>query len=198
MQGGGSPWVWVMPESVTVEVEGGVTFLRAEKTWLAVRPINLAEPFRVDAELTERVTRPAGEQKGNAWPGYQVLSARGKGGGFCGFALEVGESGDYAAFKKAVVDKSTADLSKLHEGFAAYTGSDGRSVALRFTADVSKSEVLKDARPHDWAAHAGLLFGGDGSPIRHEWLGGTLTVEAGGAAFVCTVDEAGRVEFTNR
>ena len=188
--GGGSPWVWLIPETVAVEVEGGVTFLKAEKTWLAVHPVGLNGPVKVDGELTAVVRQRV--------QGHQVLSGRGKGGGFCGLAIEVGEGVEFDEFKKRTLGRAKVDASALGEGRCGLVGSDGRSVEMRFGEDALKTQMLKDGKPHDPAAHAKLIFGGEGSPIRHLWLGGTLTVEAGGARFSCTVDEAGRVVFENR
>jgi hypothetical protein len=199
VRGGDSPWVWLLPQSVAVKVEGGVTFLRAEKTSLAVHPLGLVEPFTVDAALTRRVNEPQGPRDRSApAPGYQVLSARGRGGAFCGLALEVGEGTDFDTFKTAVLERARADASGLERGAASYTTSDGRSVALRFANDPSQTGVLKDGRPHDTAAHARLLFGGAGSPVRQDWLSGTLSVEAGGSRFTCTVDDDANVSFENR
>ena len=198
VRGGDSPWVWLAPQSVRVEVEAGVTFLRAEKTWLAVFPLNLEMPFRPDAELTRRVNEPEGAGKSAPAPGYQVLAARGAGGGYCGFAVEVGEGPDFGAFRKGVLARAKADASKVNDGVASFTASTGRSVALHFAEDPARTTVLKDGRPHDLAAHGRLLFGGAESPVRHDWNGGTLRVEAGGA-FTCTVDDdGGNVSFENR
>ena len=199
VRSGDSPWTWVMPSAVTVEVEKGVTFFRAERTWLAVHPINLKEPFQADPELTKRVMEPQGDEKQARWPDHQVVSARGAGGPFCGFAIEVGEEGDYQAIKDSVLEKGKLDVSALDQGRASYTSSDGRSVSLHFTGDeVTETAVLKDGRPHDRAAHARLLFGGDPSPIRHDWLGGTLAIETQGAGFTSTVADDGAVRFENR
>ena len=195
---GNSPWVWLLPQTVGVEVESGVTFLRAEKTWLAVFPLGLAEPFRIDEHLTRQVNQPAGNRGRPPAPGYQVLGARGAGGRFCGFALEVGEAGDFDAFKKAILARAKADASKLDDGVAALIASDGRAVEVQFNGDAARTVVLKNGRQHNTAAHGRLLFGGENSPIRHDWHGGTLSVRAGGASFTCTVNDQGNVTFENR
>lgn len=187
VRGGDAPWVWLVPETVGVEVAEGVTFMRAERTWVALRPINLAAPFTVDEKLTADVVRS------ELGTGHQVVSARGTGGAYCGFAIEIGEGVAYDTFKRAVLDKARLDASQAADGTVSFVASDGRGVGLKVSGVAA--EVTKDGKTHDQAAHARLLFGGDHSPIRHEWLGGTLTVEAGGARFSCTVSRDGLVTF---
>jgi hypothetical protein len=197
VHGGDSPWLWVFPKSVQVETENAVTFLRADKTWIALHPLGLAAPFKVDAELTAQLH--ASKDGGKQWINHQVLSARGNNSApFCGQAVEVGEGVDYADFKAAVLAKSKADATHLAAGQAAYTTSDGHTVALNASEDPAKTEVTRDGRPHDLAEHAKHLFAGETSPIRQDWRGGTLTVTTDGAAFTCTVDPAGRATFADR
>jgi hypothetical protein len=187
---GNSPWVWLVPQRVEVVVEGGMTFLKGEKTWVAVHPIGLEGPISVDEELTGKVRQ--------RMPGHRVLSGRGRGGRFCGLAVEAGERIGFDEFKKRTLERASVDASGLERGRCRAVGTDGRSVELRFGEDAFKIEVLKDNKAHDLTSHGKLLFGGEGSPIRHRWHGGALTVEAGGARFRCAVDEAGEVTFENQ
>jgi hypothetical protein len=187
---GRSPWVWLVPERVGVEVHGGVTFLKAEKTWVAVHAVGLETPVKVDEELAAKVQQRAA--------GYQVLSGRGRGGGFCGLAIEVREDVAFDDFRAQTRDRARVESTDLSRGRCGFIGSDGRRVELGFDENASKTLVLKDGKPHDLAAHGSWLFGGDDSPIRHAWHGGVLTVKAGGAAFRCTVDDEGGVRFENR
>jgi hypothetical protein len=197
VSGGDSPWLWVLPSTIKVETENNVTFLRAEKTWIALHPHGLAEPFKPDAAQTPQLI--ASKDGGKAFANHQVLAAKGNNAApFCGQAVEVGEGVDYADFKKAVLAKAKTDVTKLSEGRAAYTASDGHAVALKAAEDPARTEVTRDGQPHDFTAHAKLLFGGDTSPIRQDWLGGTLTVTTDGATFTGTVDPAGKATFANR
>ncbi len=195
---GDSPWCWTAPKSVAVEVSDGVTFLRCERTWIALRPLGTTQPA-VDATLGAAFA--AGDGKEPAFPEHQVLSAKGLGGKYCGFAIEIGEEPEeFAAFKRDVVAKSRLDASALGAGVAAYTGRDGRAVKLAFGSVPADTRVWRDGKEHDLTAHGKSLFanadGGEG-PIRCGWLGGALHVRAGGSVFRGTVDEQGRYTSTN-
>jgi len=200
VEGGESPWVWTFPDSIGVEVERGVTFLKAERTWIALHPLNLSE-LKLDADLTKAVIEPA--KKNEAWPGHRVLSAKGKGGKFCGVAVEIGEAPDhkdYSAFKKAVLAKGAVDAAAIDEGTVSFTGTDGKSVKLRFAHKQDELAVWRDGRRHDWIRHAESAFGSVGktaAPIEQVWLGGKLTVRAGGAKFAAMVSDTGIATFEN-
>jgi hypothetical protein len=197
---GGSPWVWTIPDEVSVEVADGVTFLRADRSWVALRPLNATAPA-LDEALTRQLLTPS---KGDSpWRGHYVLSSRGAGGDYCGVAVEVGEAPehkDYAAFKETVLSRASADTSRIREGVASYTGSAGQTVKLRFAATVTDSEVWRDGTLHDWGTHAAYAFRGAGGKegiVEQQWGGGQVIVRAGGKAFRCTVSESGIVEFQN-
>ena len=192
--GGDSPWVWTLPAAIAVEQEKGVTFLRAEKTWVALHPLNLGA-LAVDDDLTKQLTDPA--KKEQAWAGHRVVAARGKGSKYCGLAVEVGEAPDhpdYAAFKQAVLAKAKADPSGLADGVAEYVGASGRSVKLAFGATVAETRVWRDGKAHDWHEHAKSLFrnagAGDGV-LQQDWLGGKVTLRAGGSTFIGEVNDKG-------
>lgn len=198
VEAGEAPWVWVLPESVRVDHEGGVTFLEGAHTWLALHPLNVSPPA-ADDELTRRLAG-TGERR-SGWSGHQVLSARGKGGRYCGFAVEVGEAPafrDFAAFRRVVLARSRTDLSQLRDGAAEHRGAGGRTVQLRFGASPAATRAWRDGKEHSLEEHGRFLYrSGEGTPeiIRQEWLGGRLTVRAGGATFACRVDDRGRVTF---
>lgn len=195
VKGGESPWVWVIPQGVGVETDGGVTFLRCEATMIALTPINTNEVV-VSDELTRSL---AGDAKETSWKGHKVLSAKGSGGKFCGVAVEVGEAPDYktyADFKKAVLAKSKA---VLNDDEARYAGANGRSVKLKFADKPVDTGVWRDGKPHDWTAHAKHLYRTDGEKpvVEQAWLGGTLTVRAGKKTFTGSVSEKGAATFRN-
>jgi hypothetical protein len=197
VQGGESPWVWVVPESVGVETDKGVTFLKCEGTWVALFPINTGE-VKVDDELTKALT---GDAKDKTWAGHKVLTAKGSGGKFCGVAVEVGEAGehkDFAAFKAAVAAKAKV-TAKAEFSSAEMTGTSGRKVSLTFEEKVEKTQVERDGNPHDWTAHAKHLYrtADDKPVIEQAWLGGTLTVRAGKNTFTGGVSEKGTATFKN-
>jgi hypothetical protein len=195
---GDAPWCWTLPTSVAVAVEGGVTFLRCERTWIALRPLGITQPA-VDAALGAAFAAGVGKEPG--FPEHQVLTARGAGGKYCGFALEIGEAPtEFAAFRRDVIARGRLDAAELDAGIAAYTGSDGRTVKLAFGAAAADTRVWRDGEELRRADHGAHLFAnpdGSDAPLRCRWLGGTLQVRAGGAAFRGTVDEDGRYTFAN-
>ncbi len=199
---GDAPWRWVLPAKVGVERVGGVTFLRCEKTWIALHPLN-ATIRGVDDELTEAIHfKTKGDKKTPRWPDHKVVAGKGSGGRFCGVAVEVGEGTPYEAFKKAVLANSKLDVSAIDKGAAKLTSCDGRGLRVQYADTLAGFKVWRHGREHDWADHGRTVYtdadrGADGL-IHQEWLGGTLTVRAGGAVFTGTVDDAGGYTFTNR
>ena len=203
VRNGKSPWVWVLPESVVVETNQGVTFLRCESTWVALHPIRTSPP-KLDPERTRALTTTDKDKNDPLWNGHRVLSAQGKGGAFCGVAVEVGEApdfADFAAFKRATLDHARLNLDRLDQGEAEFLGAKGQRARLRFADQPSATSVWRDGVPHDWTEHARHLYRpAPGSPaiIEQTWLGGTLTIRAGGAVFTATVDPKGRVTSHNK
>lgn len=200
VQGGESPWVWLVPDGVEVETHQGVTFLKLEKTWIALHPIHTG-PMSVDDKLTESLFTG---KDGATWRGHRVLSARGNGGRFCGVAVEVGEApkfADYAAFKKAVTAKSKVRAEQIADGEAEFGGANGKRLRVRFADRPIETGVWRDGKPHDWAEHARHLYraadGGPG-PIEQASLGGTLTVRAGQSVFTSRVSESGGAAYQNQ
>jgi hypothetical protein len=194
---GASPWLWVVPESVKVLEQGGVTFLECERTWVALRPLG-ASAFRRDGDLTAKIA--AGEKP--PFPGHQVLAARGGGGAFCGVAVEVGEKeshGSFEAFQAAVL-KAQVDVSKLAEGVVQYKAADGKWLGLHWHDDPLQLGVWRDGKRRDPGHDAAYLYrAGDGgpAPIRAKWGEGSIYVDAGGEAFGASVDGEGRAKFAN-
>ena len=198
VEGGDSPWVWVLPDNVRVEVADGVTFLACDATWIAIHPVNTT-PLQENGELTKALT----ESKESQWQGHRVLAAKGKGGKFCGLAVEAGEAPrfpDFAAFRKQVLAGAKVRTEKLGEGEAEFTGAGGRQVALRFAARPVDTLVLRDGVRHDWTEHGRHLYrmaGDRPAVIEQAWLGGTLKVRAGNAVFTSTVTENGTATWTH-
>jgi len=199
VRNGKSPWVWVVPPSVELETTDRIIFLKCDKTWVALHPINTTA-LKVRNELTKSLTT---SKKGDEWKGYRVLSANGQGGKYCGVALEVGEAPDFpdfAAFKKAVRAKAKVQSERLADGEAEYTGACGRRIRLRFGDKPAETCVWRDGKLHDWDKHARYVYraaGGSPRVIEQRWLGGTLTVRAGKSVFTETVSKKGLVTFKN-
>ncbi len=199
VQGGESPWVWVLPEGVGARTVDGVTFLACGKTWVALHPINTTE-LKVDDVLTKSLA--AGKSDAH-WKEHLVLSAKGMGGKFCGVAVEVGEApefADFAAFKKVVAENAKVRAEKIAGGQAEFIGASGKRVSLRFATKPAETGVWRDGIAHDWREHAKHLYrAADDKPavIEQAWLGGTLTVRAGKGVFATTVSENGAATYKN-
>jgi len=196
---GSAPWRWVIPESVKMSTEGGVTFLECERTWVALRPLGLSE-FKCDEALSKKIA--TGEHP--RFPGHQVLAAEGKGGAFCGIAVEVGEKeshGSFAKFREQAL-KAEVDLAKLAEGVVEYKSADGKWLGIHWNDNPLELGVWRNGKWRDLAADAGFLYRAGVSaetlaPIHAKWGDGKLYVEAGGEAFGCAVNEQGKVDFLN-
>jgi hypothetical protein len=196
---GASPWSWVVPESVKVSEKSGVTFLECERTWVALRPLG-ASAFQRDEVLTAKI----GTGEKPAFPGHQVLAARGSGGAFCGVAVEVGEKeshGSFDAFQAAVL-KAEVDRSKLTDGVVQYKAADGKWLGLHWNDDPLQLGVWRNGKRRDLARDAGFLYRageGDGgpAPVHSKWSSGSIYVEAGGEAFGCSVDGGGGASFAS-
>ncbi len=203
VEDGKSDWVWVMPKAVAVEQQNGITFLEGEQTWIAIHPVNLSIKG-VDGALTEKIAfKIKGDKKEPHWTNHQVVSAKGKGGTLCGFAIEIGESGDYenfAAFKKAICSNAVLDDSGIESQVVQYKGTCGDTIKMRFADELGDYKVWRNGKLHDWSEHRVGYRQADkaNGVIEQDWLGGTLTVRAGGKEFSCTVDDEGRVTFYNK
>ncbi|MGB4727300.1 MAG: hypothetical protein WBH86_07840 [Thermogutta sp.] len=200
VRNGQSPWTWVVPDSVRLETEDGMTFLAGDQSWIAMRPIKSTPP-KVDDELTKILTMNG---RSAQWDGHKVLSARGLGGDFCGIAVEVGESPDFkdfAQFKSAVSSRSQVIADRLSGGEVEFIGATGRRVRIRFGNKPTETRVWRDGKPHDWSWHAQYLYHSSDEryPIIEQlWGSGKLTVQAGDSVFTAIVDENGRVTFRSQ
>lgn len=99
--------------------ERGIQFVRHEKTWIALTPFGMTWSGR--NERASVTFASAGD----------ILSGKGSGGRFAGFAMEVGEEptqGDFDTFARNVLAKSR--LTEEGPGRWTYTGADGTSVGL--------------------------------------------------------------------
>lgn len=193
---GDIPFYFFVPKQLAVSTEKGVSFLRTDKAWVAITPVNA-----VARGIDEAATKEVCAQK-RPFPDYQIWAAQGSGTGPAALILEIGDSathGTFEAFQKAVLAKSRADLSKLSSGEIHYTGSTGESVGLRLTSD-ALPVVFRNGHQHDWATHNALYActpESKSQPISLGWKEGILRVQAGGKTFTGTLRD-GRYSFTNQ
>lgn len=197
---GKSPWCWVIPKSVKVTNKDNVTFLEAERTWVALRPLGTSQ-----FEINEPLTRSISEGDKPAFPGHQVLAATGNAKGFCGVAIEVGEKeshGSFAEFQKQVL-AAEVDLSQLDSGVVQYEAADRdkKWLGVNWGDQTRGLGVWRNGKRHDWEAHAKVLYGSEQKEagiVHSPWGEGRLAVNAGGESFVCTVTDDGKVSFRNQ
>lgn len=190
LRAGAKAFHFLLPTSAKVETAGGIWFVRLQKTWLAVRPINLGAytlgPVR---------GRGAGKYRDET-----VLSAAATAGAsHAGYALEVGEEPvGYEAFKKAVQAKGPLPLTRKRAAHVL-TGSDGRTLAYFYDGDGELPAVVCDGKTRRWADELDLYkpVGAPG-PISLGWKTGTLRIEAGGHVFTQTVTKDGKVTFSSK
>ncbi len=212
-----APWTWVLPKRAKVQTVRGITFIEGESTWVAIHPLGISSPAP-DEEKTQGIaykhdkdgaieTDKSGEPVSH-WSEHQVLSARGNGGGgqYCGFAIEIGEAPEYEtfdAFRDKVLAAARISDWDADKGEASYTASDGRTLRVVWGDALPDFIVERDGERHDWAEHASHVYTEADAPagegvLEEDWLGGTLTVRAGGRVFTSTVTDEGVVSFENR
>jgi hypothetical protein len=198
VKNGQAPWRWVLPRSVTVSHNAGVTFLRFDQTWLALRPLETSA-----IELNEAESRAIGEGDKARFPGHLVLAAQGTATAYCGVAIEVGDRRTHAdidSFERDVL-AARVDVARLKDGVVRYDAKGGPSLELHWHDDPGRLVVYRDGHRHDWKEHAKYLYRSGiengHRPIFSRWAEGALEVIAGDRRFRCAVDEAGKVSFVN-
>jgi len=185
---GQSPWLWVIPDDVEVDSEGGVTFLKCDRTWVAVHPLGTSK-MEIDPKLTRQLT----ENENSRFPDHQVLSGRGNSESFCGLAIEVGEKeshGSFGRFKKATIS-AEIDLSGLNQGIARYKSADGKWLGFHWNDNPRDLGIWRNGQRRD-LENAALY---ESEIISAGWGEGVLNVQAGGASFRCQVDAQGKASF---
>ncbi|MFP4053784.1 MAG: hypothetical protein ACLFV7_07970 [Phycisphaerae bacterium] len=177
---GNANFSFLMPPSAQVEQEGGLTFVKFQKTWLVIRPINL---------------KFTGKGKPGKARGMDLLTAQGTGGQVSGFAVEVGEArthGSYDRFKTAAKSKGGV---KLDGKTATATGIEGISLKMEHTGGYPK--VWRDGKLHQWTDHDKVFQPADGSktPCYLGWKERKMVVEAGGHRFEGELTADGKYTF---
>lgn len=183
---GGPQFTFNVPGYATAKQENGIWFIEFEKTYLALRPINLK------SDAFEAINR---SKSGSA-----TIRAAHTEGAYAGFAMELGEQPDYAnfdAFVNAVKSRSKLDLSKVNQGTVTLTGADGKTLAITHNRQNDLPTIERDGKVYNWLENFDLYksIGGKG-PIDLGWREGTLRVRAGGHTFEQTVTREGKVTFT--
>ncbi|NJL82112.1 MAG: hypothetical protein HC890_02445 [Chloroflexaceae bacterium] len=175
----GTPFFFQLPKQAPLEKDGNIWFARLERTWLALYPLNLSEPEPLAIADQKLAAHYRQEQT------YRAVT---QGGGYAGFALEVGEAGidgDYERFKASVRQKSHLDLSQLAQGSVRLQGNQGASLQLRHNPKNLLPILVRNGQPWDWSKQLALYASpaATAPPLSLGWKQGALTVKAGGRRF---------------
>ncbi|MEA5597814.1 hypothetical protein [Rivularia sp. UHCC 0363] len=169
------PFQFFLPKSAKIETQKNVTFIRYEKTWLALTPINL-DIEGINATKTNTISKN--------YPQDQIITATGTRNSYSGFALETGEKethGDFQQFQSSVLAKSRLDINQINNGVVEYQGVVGK-VKLKHQ---QLPKVWRNGNLHDWKNHFAVYqnAGGEKTPIYQGWKQGEIQIEAGGYKF---------------
>lgn len=181
-----------VPLAAELKQEGGWTFLKGEKTWIALRPINARDGL-IDEALVNELWKGK-DGKPRPYADDTILTWKGKGGSPCGIYMEVGEQeshGTFAEFTARVLAKAVVDDSALATtGRVGATTALGSTVALTLTKE-GLPTIERDGQPYNWANHLSLYASGSvgTSPVTLGWKEGVLKVVAGGKKFTGTLKD---------
>ena len=162
---------WQLPKTAKVEKDDNIWFIQLEKTWLALRLINLSSP-----EMIEIPNSP--------YPDDNTYQALPTGNNYAGFALEVGEAatqGSYENFKSIFKQKSQVNLTQINQGRLLFKGSQGQSLQFTYNQINLLPMLIRNGQKHDWSKNFALYnsLSRDNSPVSLGWKKGKLTVKAG-------------------
>jgi hypothetical protein len=162
---------WQLPKTAKVEKDDNIWFIQLEKTWLALRLINLSSP-----EMIEIPNSP--------YPDDNTYQALPTGNNYAGFVLEVGEAatqGSYENFKSIFKQKSQVNLTQINQGRVLFKGSQGQSLQFTYNQINLLPMLIRNGQKHDWSKNFALYnsLSRDNSPVSLGWKEGKLTVKAG-------------------
>lgn len=162
---------WQLPKTAKVEKDDNIWFIQLEKTWLALRLINLSSP-----EIIEIPNSP--------YPDDNTYQALPTGNDYAGFVLEVGEAatqGSYENFKSIFKQKSQVNLTQINQGSLLFKGSQGQSLQFTYNQINLLPMLIRNGQKHDWSKNFALYnsLSRDNSPVSLGWKKGKLTVKAG-------------------
>ncbi|MCU0532836.1 MAG: hypothetical protein MUD14_02935 [Hydrococcus sp. Prado102] len=166
-----TPFFFQLPKTAKAEVENRVWFFQLEKTWLAIRPINLT-PY-VGTTIDDR-------KYGPIYRDEQTLKATIGQDKYAGFALIVGEQesyGTYEEFKSAIAHKSKLDLDRLDRGQVQLQDPQGNTLQLTCEPDTLLPTLIRNGKQFDWLENLALYNSdSDKAPISLGWKQGKLTI----------------------
>ncbi len=169
-----TPFFFQLPKTAKAEIEDGIWFFQLEKTWLAIRPINLNYYIPVALTHQKYVQLYSQEQT------YKAIAKKGK--EYAGFSLEVGEQesyGTYEEFKQSVQQKSQLDLSLLSQGTVKLQDATGKTLQLTYNQLALLPFLIRNGKERDWSKNFALYDSQnkDKKPIFLGWKQGKLTIK---------------------
>lgn len=174
-----------LPGRANVVTEQGHWFVEFDKTYLAIRPLNL------DPEAIAPVAR--------ASSGNTRFEARQQGGSFAGFAFQAADAEDYngfADFRQRFLREANLDLGELEAGRVTFTATDGHTLGYTWSRDDRRPRVVRDGTWYNWDENKNPYQPmDDNAPVSVGWESGRLTIRAGEDFFEQDVGEDGSVEF---
>lgn len=185
-----SPFSFQIPQTAQRDIESGIWFLKLEKTWLAIHPINLTAYETVINKNKRTQEKYANEL---------FLTASKQNNDYYGFVLEVGEPethGSYQEFKNAVKNNSKLNLEKLSQGNIKYQGTNNHELQLIYNPLNLLPMIRRDGRLYQWSENFDLYHSqtSDKSPISLDYKQGHLKIRAGGHNFETKVTHQRKVD----
>ncbi|HAC63811.1 MAG TPA: hypothetical protein DCF68_09790 [Cyanothece sp. UBA12306] len=177
---------WQIPKTATAEIEDNIWFIKLEKTWLAIHPINLKSYQIIEVKDNKKY------QEDN------LMKAETINNNYAGFALEVGElesHGNYQQFKDSIKRKSRLNLDQLKERKITFKGSQGKTLQLTYNLLNLLPTIVRNGVLHQWSKNYHLYNSQskNKSPIFLGWKEGKLQIKAGGYEFTTQVTEDRKV-----
>jgi hypothetical protein len=185
-------FTFFLPKDVKLEQSGGVWFANLGKTYLALFPVNL------DAPRSASFPDPKMAEFYN--PTAQLFEAPARSDApYAGFALEVGETGSFDAFKQSVLDKSKLEFTP-NDGILELTSSAGDSVQITHSSAIDLPKLLRNGEPFDYNDPANFALWrtvGDKPFVNLGWKTGELSVTTPRSTFTATLKD-GQASFTDK
>lgn len=180
-----TPFFFQLPKTAKAEIENGIWFFQLEKTWLAIRPIDL-DPY-VSVTIEDR-------KYGPIYRDEQTLKATIKQGEYAGFALIVGEQESYETyeeFKDAIAQKSSLDLSQLDRGQVKLKDPQNNTLQLTCEPDTLLPALSRNGASFNWLENLALYNSdSDKAPIFLDWKQGKLTIKTERSQFETSVNRS--------
>lgn len=175
------------PNTATFEIDSstGNMFFKYEKTWIAVRPINIAF----------NTTMAPADPLYNHETVYRFTSISSS---YIGFAMEVSDNSiTYDQFKTKINTQASIDKSQLSSGKVTLTGIDGNVLGVTYNNSNDKPIITRNGQIYNWDTNLDIYKPIDSdSPLTLNWHGRTITVKAGGSTFTETFSVDNIVSFS--